>query len=131
MHVGAVMYDGKDVLNEVIEVTPGGGGLHVIVKHDGGSLKGVVSNGPGATVLLVPRSGGNVIEYQNTLCDAGGAFEFKDVIPGEYYAAAFDSFSTLPGSNPADAVAPYGVSVRMETSAAALPVNLQLNKWPW
>src|SRR5262249_44728116 len=130
-YVGAVMYEGKDLLNQTIEVAPGSGPLHVIVKHDGGSLKGVVNGGAGATVLLVPKTGGEVLDYRSTLCGAGGAFEFKDVAPGDYYAAAFDRFSTLPGASPVDAVAPYGIAVRMEPSAAALPVNLQLNKWPW
>lgn len=130
-YVGAVMYEGRDLLNQVIEVAPGSGPLHVIVKHDGGSVKGVVNDGPGATVLLVPKTGGEVLDYRTTLCGAGGAFEFKDVVPGDYHVAAFDRLSTLPGASPADAVAPYGVSVKMEPGAAALPVNLQLNKWPW
>src|SRR5262249_40544438 len=90
MYVAAVMYEGRDVLKQVIELAPGRGPLRAVVRQDGGSLKGVVNGGAGATVVLVPRTGGDVIDYRSAFCGAGGAFEFKDVVPGDYYVAAFD-----------------------------------------
>jgi hypothetical protein len=127
-YVATIMYEGKDVLGQVIELAPGSGPLRAIVKHDGSSLKGVVNGGVGATVVLMPRAAGAVIDYRNAFCGAGGAFEFRDVIPGDYYVAAFAQMPALALSNPADAIAPYSVQVRIDASTPAVPLNLQLNK---
>ena len=131
MYLSAVMYGGRDVLGQVIDLAPGLGPLEAIVKHDGGIVRGVVENGRNATVFLVPRTAGEVISYMSVLCGSGGRFEFKDVVPGSYYLAAFDHGGELPAENLPDALIGFATDARVDSGASGLPINLPLNKWPW
>jgi len=94
-YTGAVMFGGQDVLGQVVEVTPGAGPLQAIVRNDGGSLRGLADPGAGATVFLISRSAGETLDYLSAACGPGGAFEFKNVAPGDYYLVAFDHAGPL------------------------------------
>jgi hypothetical protein len=63
---------------------------------------------------------------------AGGVFEITEVVPGDYYAVAFDR----PNDREADwssllnTIIPIASSVRVESGSAA-SVDLRVNRWPW
>lgn len=131
-YVSAVTLGGTDVLGKVIDLTPGAGPFEAAVKHDMGSLRGAVENEEGASVYLVPQAADEVIHYVAISAGAGGSFEFKNVIPGDYYAVAFDQSNKkeLPAQELPYSIASLGTSVKVESSSAAT-ANLRVNKWPW
>jgi hypothetical protein len=129
-YVGAVMLGGIDVLGQEIELEEGSGPLEMVMKHDTGSLRGTVENGEGANVYLVGREPGEVVQYRRTSCGAGGAFQFGDVPPGDYYVAAFDRVQGLglPPDNLPDSIVPLARSVTIEAGSAA-SLDLRVGKW--
>jgi hypothetical protein len=131
-YVAAVMLGGVDVLGQVVDLAPGSGPFQSVMRHDAGSLRGTVENGEGGSVFLVPRTIGETIDYFSIGVGAGGAFEFKDVPPGEYYAVAFDqpNMRQLPGQDLPDSIAPMAAGVTIAADAEGM-VNLKVNKWPY
>ena len=66
------------------------------------------------------------------IASAGGAFEFADVTPGDYYLVAFDHTerSGLPAADLPAVIVPMASSVRVEAGSTA-SVDLRVNQWPW
>jgi hypothetical protein len=131
LYAAAVMFNGRDVLGRTIELTTDTGPLHVIVRHDAGAVRGTAGNGNGATVFLIPKSPGEVIDYMSARCGAGGSFEFRNVVPGDYYLVAFDHAGQPPPVDLPEMVAAIATEVRVEPGSAGLPLNIRLNKWQW
>jgi hypothetical protein len=130
-YAGAVMFEGRDVLGQTIELAPGAGPLHVIVRHDRGSVRGTVQDGRGATVFLIPKTSGQVSEYVSVRCGPGGTFEFSNVALGAYYVVAFDHGGSLSPENFPDSIVTMAEETKVEPGSAGLPLNVRLNKWPW
>jgi hypothetical protein len=130
-YVGSVMLGGIDVLGQEVELGEGSGPLEIVMRHDTGSLKGTVANGEGASVYLVRRELGEMVHYRQAVCGAGGAFQFDNVEPGDYYAVAFERAAgrELPAEDLPDSIVPLSTGVRVEAGSAAT-VNVRLSAWP-
>lgn len=126
-YAGRLMFGGTDVRGQVVELAPGAGPLHIIVKHDTGSLRGMAENGKGATAFLVSTASEEIVDAVSAPCGPNGTFEFKNVVPGDYYVVAFDRSDLLL---PPNSVAQMATRVTVEPGATA-SVNLTVYKWPW
>jgi hypothetical protein len=131
-HIAAVMWGGRDVNGQVVDLAPGAPPFHVILSSEFGKVRGTVEKGEGTTVFLVSRETGDILTYRQVECGAGGAFEFGKVPPGDYYAVAFDRAETsgLPAAELPAVIASIASTVRVEADSAA-QVDLRVNKWPW
>jgi hypothetical protein len=74
----------------------------------------------------------STIDYFAITIGTGGAFEFRDIPPGEYYVVAFDQPGKreLPAQDLPYSIASQATGVRIEAGSAA-SVSLRANKWPW
>jgi hypothetical protein len=131
-HVTAVMWEGRDVNGQVVELAPGAAPFQVILSSGFGKVRGTVEKGEGAAVFLISRVSGEILSYRQVECRAGGAFEFGDVAPGDYHVVAFDRTESggLPAADLPGAIVPIASNVRVEAGSAE-SVDLRVNKWPW
>jgi hypothetical protein len=131
-HVVAVMWGGRDVNGQVVELAPGAGPFQMILSSAFGGVQGKVENGDGATVFLVSGERGEIVDYRQMQCRPGGSFEFGNVPPGDYYVVAFDWMEGggLPATDLPGVIAPLASSVRVEAGAKA-SVELKIQKSPW
>jgi 5-hydroxyisourate hydrolase-like protein (transthyretin family) len=131
-YVAAVMWQGRDVKGQVVDLMPGAGPFQVIFKSGLGKVRGRVENGEGASVFLVSKESGPILTYRQVTCGLGGAFEIGQVPPGEYYMVASyrPEESELPTVDLLQAIVPIASSVRVEAGATT-GVDLLVNKWPW
>jgi len=129
-HVAAVMWGGRDVNGQVVELTPGAAPFQVILSSEFGKVRGTVEKGEGTTVFLVSRESGEILNYRQVECKAGGAFEIVEVPPGDYYVVAFDHKGQLPAADLPAAIMPIASSVRVDAGSTA-SVDLKVNEWPW
>ena len=79
--------------------------IQVILRNDGGSVEGTVTNGGkslagGASVVLVPEptQRQNPLQYKDTRIDADGHFTFTNVRPGTYKVFGWTSDAFPPFS---------------------------------
>jgi hypothetical protein len=131
-YTDSVMLAGVDVLGREVELGEGSGPLEVVIKHDTGSLRGMVDNGEGASVFLVRREPGEMVDYRQTLCGAGGAFQFDNVVPGDYEVVAFEGVAdrTLPPEDLPRSIMPLATGVSIEAGTTAT-VEVRVNKRLW
>ncbi len=130
-YAGAVMFEGRDVLGQTVELAPGAGPLHVMVRHDGGTVRGTVQEGRCAIVFLIPKTSGQVSDYVSVPCGPGGTFEIGNVAPGAYYVVAFDHGGSLPPESLPGSIMTMAEETKVDPGSAGLPLNVRLNKWPW
>jgi hypothetical protein len=132
VHVTAVMWGGRDVNGQVVELAPGAAPFQMILSAGFGKVRGTVEKGDGATVFLISRESGEIFSYRQTACRTGGAFEIGDVPPGDYYLVAFDRTESggLPAADLPTAIVPLASNVRVEAGSTA-SVDLRVNQWPW
>jgi hypothetical protein len=130
-YVASVILGGVDVLGQEIELADGSGPFEIVMKHDTGSLRGTVENGEGANVLLIRRELGDMVHYRQVACGAGGAFQFDNAVPGDYYVVAFERASgrELPVENLPDSIVPLATGVRVEPGSTAT-VQVRISPWP-
>jgi hypothetical protein len=128
----AVLWGGRDVTGQVVELTPGAASFQMVYKSGLGRVRGTVEKGEGSMVMLVPRDTGEITTMRTSVCGADGAFEIDGVIPGDYSLVAFDRASERGTQWDAllSIVASIATSLRVEAGSAA-PVELRMNKWPW
>jgi hypothetical protein len=131
-YVAAVMWGGRDVKGQVVELTPGAGPFQIVYKSGLGKVRGTVEKCEGGSVLLIAQQSGEILNYRQAPCGAGGAFEMAQVVPGEYSVVAFDRTERvgLAVSDFLATIAPLASSVRVEAGSTA-SVDLRVNKWPW
>jgi hypothetical protein len=131
-HVTAVMWGGRDVNGQVVELAPGAAPFQVIASSEFGKIRGTVGKGDSATVFLISRESGEILSYLQVPCRAGGAFEIGDVAPGDYYLVAFDrtEIGILPAADLPAAIMPIASNVHVEAGATE-SVDLRVNQWPW
>jgi hypothetical protein len=128
----AVMWGGRDVSGQVVEIAPSAAPFQVVFRSDVGAVHGTVDKGEGGTVILTPRNPGEISFIRQEPCGPGGVFEFANVPPGDYYAVAFDRSDTrdLHAAEIPNVIIPMATSVRVESGSGA-SVELRLNRWPW
>jgi hypothetical protein len=131
-YVAAVMWGGRDVTGQVLDLAPGAGQFQIVYKSGLGKVSGTVDKGDGASVFLIARDSAELITYRQVPCRPGGSFEIGDVPPGDYYVMAFDRAEQggLPAADLPGAIVPFASSVSVGTGATA-SVELRLNRWPW
>lgn len=132
LYTSAVMWGGRDVNGQVVELTQGASPFQVIYKSGLGKVSGTVEKGEGASVFLVSNTSGEIFTFRQAICGAGGAFEIGQVPPGGYYIVAFERTEGrgLPTTDVVTQIMPIASSVRVESGSTA-SVELRTNKWPW
>jgi hypothetical protein len=135
--VAAVMWGGRDVSGQVIDLAPGTAPFQMVYRPGLGKVTGTVNLGEtkseAASVFLISRESNENFTYRQVSCSQGGAFDFGEIPPGDYYAVAFDHAADRDGPPAADlqaAMLPLASSVRVDSGATAT-VELRLNRWPW
>jgi hypothetical protein len=131
-YVAAVMWGGRDVKGQVVELAPGAGPFEIVYKSGLGKVRGTVEKGDGASVFLVSNTSGDILTYRQVTCGAGGSFEIGQVPPGDYFIVAFDrtNGSELPAADLPASIMPLASSLQVESGSTA-SVDLRMNKWPW
>jgi len=131
-YVAAVMWGGRDVKGQVVELMPGAGPFQIVYKSGVGKVRGTVEKGEGASVFLLSNSSGEILTYQQVTCGAGGGFEIAQVPPGDYYIMAFDRMESggLPAADLPASIIPFASTVQVESGSTA-SVDLRVNRWPW
>jgi len=89
-----VMLDGRDVLGQAVELS-GPTIVTLVLKKDGGTLRGAVEKGGGSTVVLMAGPTAYARFGLTARCDPDGNFSIPDVPPGNYAAAAFQDNGVL------------------------------------
>jgi hypothetical protein len=131
-YVASVLWGGRDVNGQIVELSPGSPPFQVVLKKGLGTVTGRVDKGEGVNVFLVSHDSGEILTYRQTTCGAGGTFEIRDVQPGDYYVVAFNRTErdVLPAADLPFAIMPLASSVRVESGSTA-QVDLSVSKWPW
>jgi hypothetical protein len=86
----AVLLEGRDVLGQLVDLSPGIPPLRIVYKPQAGTIRGTVENGVGATVLLWPQSDSTLDLVRAVQAGPGGAFEFGTLAPDTYDVLAID-----------------------------------------
>jgi hypothetical protein len=86
-YLAAAILESRDVLGQVVELT-GPTSLKLIFKTGGGSVRGAVERGAGATVALLGDATATARIGYSGRCDANGTFVIPDLPPGDYTALA-------------------------------------------
>ncbi len=91
-YLASVGMNGRDVTGQWVEIVPGTLPVTITYRADGGTVRGVVEDCGGATVVLAPRD--PALQYAEFIrqqaCAPDGRYEIAAVRPGDYYAWAFD-----------------------------------------
>lgn len=131
-YVSAILWGGRDVLGQVVEIGPGADPFQVVYKTGLAAVHGTVENGAGALVLLVPRSFAEVVSVRTITCGADGTFALEAVPPGDYGIVAFDhgEQQQIQWSSLDSLIVPQTSSLHIDSASTAM-VNLRANPWPW
>jgi hypothetical protein len=132
LYMASVVWGGRDVLGQVVELAPGAEPFHILFKTGLGKLRGSVENGAGALVLLMALDTGGVSSVQSINCGADGSFELVDLVPGDYRIAVFDhgDQKQIPWTTLSSVAVPLASSVHIDSGATA-SMNLRASTWPW
>ncbi|HEY1759069.1 MAG TPA: carboxypeptidase-like regulatory domain-containing protein [Bryobacteraceae bacterium] len=119
-YAAAAMLDGRDVLNQAVELS-GPASIKMIYKSSGGSVHGTVEKGPDATIILLADAKPDAIIGYSGRCDDNGAFTIQDLPPGEYTAIALTETYFVDPRSPDFVTAANrdGKRVNVEAGAAA------------
>jgi hypothetical protein len=93
----SVFLGDRDVTGQEVELTSASPAIRVIYAMNGGTVRGTVKNGEGATVVLISKRQDYSSFGRMLRVGAVGTFEITNVPPGEYYIAAFDRIGSVVG----------------------------------
>jgi hypothetical protein len=126
----AVMVGGRDVLGQQVELSSATSAITVVYRSNPGSIRGMVEQGEGATILLWPDGPTVPSIVRSVQAGARGSFEFPNVPPGNYLVVAFDRIAGAGGSEPfvLGAVA-TSARVKLEEGGAE-SIQLSVTHWP-
>jgi hypothetical protein len=137
-YIASVIWGGREVLGQVVELGESSGPFQVMLKNDSGTLRGTVDRGEGASLFLVNELGGGIVQYREEVAGTTGTFEFQNVAPGNYYVVAFDRVPYIDAASrglpPADlprSIVGLATRVRVVEGSATTSVDLRVNRWPW
>ncbi len=88
---------GQDLLNGEFSLSAGAGPIAIVLRDDGGSIEGDVTNADGQPVagaVMVLRNG------RATVITSSGHFKLQNLAPGDYTAYAWDDSSAVEYANP-------------------------------
>ncbi len=108
-YIKSIFVNGSDVVNTGLQVGSGANlsSIEILYRDDSANIAGTVTKNdgsvaPGATVVLMPdgprreRSG----IYRRVPTDQYGGFVAKGIVPGKYYAFAFDKIDYSSSTDP-------------------------------
>jgi len=117
-YLAAVLLNDRDVMGQVADLAAGHS-LKLVYKKDGGSVRGTVEKADDATtvILMADPTPTARIGY-SARCDSSGAFNARDLPPGEYTAVAVQELSRNPfGPEFLAMLAANGKRIRLEPGA--------------
>lgn len=128
----AVMWGGRNVAGEAVDLVPGAEPFRVVYKSGFGSVRGTVEKGEGATIVAYPREAGDTALAHTAECGPDGSYALANLAPGDYYIAAFPhrSGNTIPWNALPAALVPIAATVHVEPNSTVM-LNVQVNQWPW
>lgn len=130
--VKEIRYENRDVKDEGIDLTNGiTGPVEVVLSPTAGDISGVVVDEkgkpvPGATAVLLPKSGSYLTHYAAN-ADYQGKFQFYPVRPGDYTLLAWEDVAYLAWFDPEflKLFLPKGVAVSVaDNDRKALTVRI-------
>jgi len=132
LYVASILWQGRDVLGQVVELGPGAEPFQIVYKSGLGGVGGTVDHGAGALVLLIPRTQREIVDVLSIQCDAGGAFSLSNVPPGDYGIVAFDRGELVQVQWAAleSVVVPMTESLHLDAGSAT-NLNPRVSGWPW
>jgi hypothetical protein len=97
LYVKTVTLAGQDVQSGEFSLSAGAGPIAVVLRDDGGSIEGDISNADGQPVS------GSVMMLRNgraTVIQCSGHFKVQNLAPGDYTVYAWDDSSQVEYANP-------------------------------
>jgi 5-hydroxyisourate hydrolase-like protein (transthyretin family) len=129
LYVSAIVLEGRNVLNEIVDLRPGMGPLHIVISRGAGTLRGSIEKGSKAWVVVAPASGTGSIRSID--CSPGQNFEISNLAPGDYLVAAFERVVGGVLADPAyrASFAQRAKRVRVE-ERGQVSLELPVQRWP-
>jgi hypothetical protein len=96
-YVKSATLAGQDVLGGEFSLSAGAGPIAIVLRDDGGSIEGDVTNADGqpvAGLVMLLRNG------RATVIPSGGHFKLQNLAPGDYTVYAWDDSSAVEYANP-------------------------------
>jgi hypothetical protein len=127
-YLDAILLRARDVLGQEVDLAEGAPPIRMVYKQAGGSVRGIVAEGGGATVVLVPEL--SLPDYWRSVkSDEEARFEVADLRPGNYYAIVVRKAGALQDPTFAALVEQEGQLVHVGAAEIAT-VQLRLTAWP-
>jgi len=117
-YLASAMMDGRDVLGQVVELS-GPASIKMMYKTGGGSIRGTVEGGPGATVVAMAEPTASAHFGRSADCNANGQFTIADLAPGEYTLLAYRGTQEVSDPDFQAIVAARGERVKVEAGTVA------------
>jgi hypothetical protein len=112
-----VLLDNRDVLGQAVEIS-GPAALKVILKADGGAVRGIVEKGVGAwLVLLADATPASRLGF-SAQSDSDGSFLIRNVPPGDYTIVALEKIDMMSYSDFTSAIMANGTRVKVEAGSS-------------
>ena len=132
-YAASILLGEREILGQPVEIAASPPPLRFILKPAASRVHGVVEEGAGATVVLLPKDEARLNNrfIRSTKCDGEGRYEFSGVRPGDYYALAFRGAElfVLEDRDFVRRLTGQAVSVQVDNDLAA-SVALKLTPWP-
>ena len=125
----SVLLAGQEVLGKPVDLSADAT-FRVTYKAANGDVRGTVENGDGASVVLIPTDVRTMGFGRMVTCKADGTFDLNGVPPGDYFAAAFEQFRSLPTADAAWLARVASIGTRVSVAQSSASVQLKLSRWP-
>jgi hypothetical protein len=131
-HLASVWFGEQEILGRPVHIMDASLPLRIIFEQGNGSIRGSIENcGNTEIALWAADTSMQYGFFHLTACDSAGHFEFSDLPPGEYYAAAFEVVDRYELQTPdfARLVMAQAAHVRLEKGSTA-SIELRPIAWP-
>jgi hypothetical protein len=117
-YADSILLGSTDLTTQRVELTPASPPVKIILKV-AGSVRGIVEDGTGGTVVLFPQSVTGTGYYAQSAADK--TFEVAGIPPGDYYAIGLDHFDprTMADAIRLRSLMPMATSVKIEQGSGA------------
>jgi hypothetical protein len=123
-------FGGRDVLGQVIDLTPHPPPMTIVYKTGAGIVRAQFEKeAPGIFVLIPAEPQGGY--PRSVRCDSKEPCEFRGLRPGDYFAAGFDRVDGVKLSDPeyVSSLIQSATRVHVAENGNEL-LNLPINRWP-